>query len=119
MSLEKKLRPKKTLAVCDLITSYGGVQRVMANLLPPLTANFNIVVVDPYANHDYASCFCDTRVKTFYQKSLSLKRHRLKILEKFQNGSKKTGRAVNMIVLSVLAEESIAHMPAILRIKSG
>jgi glycosyltransferase involved in cell wall biosynthesis len=45
-------RPR--LAVLDLVTSVGGVQHVMALLLPRLAETFDVAVVDPYANPDYA-----------------------------------------------------------------
>ncbi|MBN1105223.1 MAG: glycosyltransferase family 4 protein [Deltaproteobacteria bacterium] len=41
------------VSVCDLVTSFGGVQRVMVNLLPELARQFEIQVVDPYANPEY------------------------------------------------------------------
>lgn len=45
-------RPR--LAVLDLVTSVGGVQQVMALLLPRLADRFEIAVVDPYANPEWA-----------------------------------------------------------------
>lgn len=45
-------RPR--LAVLDLVTSVGGVQHVMALLLPRLADRFDVAVVDPYRNPDYA-----------------------------------------------------------------
>lgn len=45
-------RPR--LAVVDLVTSVGGVQQVMALLLPRLAETFEVAVVDPYRNPEYA-----------------------------------------------------------------
>jgi glycosyltransferase involved in cell wall biosynthesis len=41
------------VAVFDLITSVGGVQKVMAGVLPALAKEFRVVVIDPYGNPDY------------------------------------------------------------------
>ena len=62
MSNQKKLR----IAVCDLVTSFGGVQRVMVNLLPELAKQFDICVVDPYANANYAEKLCKVNVQTYF-----------------------------------------------------
>ena len=44
---------KPLLAVFDMVTSIGGVQKVMTNLLPGLQDSFDIRVFDPYENNDY------------------------------------------------------------------
>jgi glycosyltransferase involved in cell wall biosynthesis len=59
------MRPDRPLvAVFDLVTSVGGVQQVMATLLPRLTDAYRVVVLDPYANPDYARAFERTGVET-------------------------------------------------------
>lgn len=62
MTDQKKLR----IAVCDLVTSFGGVQRVMVNLLPELAKQFDICVVDPYANANYAEKLRKVDVQTYF-----------------------------------------------------
>ncbi|MBN1590761.1 MAG: glycosyltransferase family 4 protein [Pirellulales bacterium] len=47
-----KRRPH--IAVFDLITSIGGVQFVLYGLLPRLKNGYDISVIDPYRNADYA-----------------------------------------------------------------
>jgi glycosyltransferase involved in cell wall biosynthesis len=53
-------RPR--LAVLDLVTSVGGVQHVMALLLPRLAATFEIAVVDPYDHPEWARLLADRGV---------------------------------------------------------
>jgi glycosyltransferase involved in cell wall biosynthesis len=59
---------KKKIAVCDLITSFGGVQRVMANLLPRLAEEFEIIVIDPYANSDYIRQLEKAGIRLYFTK---------------------------------------------------
>lgn len=66
MKDKKKLR----VAVCDTVTSYGGVQRVMVNLLPQLARKFDICVVDPYANPDYAEQLKQANIPMYFTKPL-------------------------------------------------
>jgi glycosyltransferase involved in cell wall biosynthesis len=61
-STTKKIK----VAVCDLVTSFGGVQRVMGNILPQLAEQFDIYAVDPYANKDYAQMLCGTNVTLYF-----------------------------------------------------
>jgi len=62
MTDRKKLR----IAVCDLVTSVGGVQRVMSNVLPRIAEQFDIYVVDPYANEDYAKMLRGANVTLYF-----------------------------------------------------
>jgi glycosyltransferase involved in cell wall biosynthesis len=48
------MQDKPLVAVFDLVTSVGGVQTVMADLLPRLTDRFRVGVVDAYCHPDYA-----------------------------------------------------------------
>jgi len=64
MKDKKKLR----IAVCDTVTSFGGVQRVMVNLLPQLAGEFDICVVDPYANPDYAKQLMQVNIPIYFNK---------------------------------------------------
>lgn len=50
-------RPR--LAVVDLVTSVGGVQHVMALLLPRLAEAFEVAVVDPYDHPGWARLLAD------------------------------------------------------------
>jgi glycosyltransferase involved in cell wall biosynthesis len=54
MSPAPRQRRRPRLAVLDLVTSVGGVQHVMALLLPRLAEDLDVAVVDPYRNPDYA-----------------------------------------------------------------
>jgi len=47
-------RQRPLVAVFDLVTSVGGVQSVMARLLPNLAGHLDVVVLDPYRNPDYS-----------------------------------------------------------------
>lgn len=44
---------KPLLGVFDMVTSIGGVQKVMTNLMPGLQESFDIRIIDPYENNDY------------------------------------------------------------------
>ena len=50
---------KDLIAVFDLVTGIGGVQRVMALLLPPLKEEFRVVVIDPYGHPDHLATMRD------------------------------------------------------------
>jgi glycosyltransferase involved in cell wall biosynthesis len=60
-----RMKPKRTLvAVVDMITSIGGVQRVMAEVLPRLGDEFDVVVIDPYNHPEYAEMMRNVGLKT-------------------------------------------------------
>ena len=45
--------PRKRIIFVDMLSHYGGAHRVMANILPALSRDFEILVVDPYGNQKY------------------------------------------------------------------
>jgi glycosyltransferase involved in cell wall biosynthesis len=58
--------PKKPLvAVFDMVTSIGGVQKLITNLMPRLQESFDIRIIDPYENSDYKNMA--TRAGLTYQ----------------------------------------------------
>lgn len=52
-------RERPLIAVFDLVTSIGGVQSVMATVLPSLKDEFDFTVIDPYNHPDYAGMMRD------------------------------------------------------------
>jgi glycosyltransferase involved in cell wall biosynthesis len=71
MTNKNKLR----IAVCDIVVSVGGVQRVMGNILPRLAEHFVVYVVDPCADSDYIKLLDGTNVKCYFTKPVFKKRH--------------------------------------------
>jgi glycosyltransferase involved in cell wall biosynthesis len=51
------------VAVFDLITSVGGVQSVMAAVLPRLAERLDVVVIDPYNHPEYAELMQNAGVR--------------------------------------------------------
>ncbi len=58
------------IAFCDLVTSFGGVQRVMLNLLPELNKSFEIVVIDPYSHREYRENLVNKGVSCYYDNAV-------------------------------------------------
>jgi glycosyltransferase involved in cell wall biosynthesis len=52
------------LGVFDLVTSVGGVQKVMVSLLPHLRDRFRVAVIDPYQHPEYARLLASTGVES-------------------------------------------------------
>lgn len=52
------------VAVFDLVTSVAGTQTVMAAVLPRLTSDFDIVVIDAYNNPEYLTLLHDAGLNT-------------------------------------------------------
>ena len=57
-------RERPLVAVFDLITSVGGVQSVMAAVLPRLADRLDIAVIDPYNHPEYAEAMRNAGVRT-------------------------------------------------------
>jgi glycosyltransferase involved in cell wall biosynthesis len=51
------------IAVVDLVTSVGGVQRVTASVWPRLTDRYRVGIIDPYRNPDYARLLAGSAVE--------------------------------------------------------
>lgn len=86
------MQKKERIAICDLVTSFGGVQRVMANLLPELRKNFDVCVVDPYCNSDYAKILGESDIKCYFSK---------RVFDKTFIGGKGTSKRFVKLLLSV------------------
>jgi glycosyltransferase involved in cell wall biosynthesis len=74
------------LAVFDLVTSVGGVQQVMALLLPRLAERVEVSVLDPYRNPDYARLLAGRGVTQVVLGGAPRRR--------FVGGAGRTGRAL-------------------------
>jgi glycosyltransferase involved in cell wall biosynthesis len=51
------------IAVLDLVTSVGGVQRVTASVWPRLTDRYRVGVIDPYGNPEYAQLLAGSAIE--------------------------------------------------------
>ena len=81
-------RQRPLVAVFDLVTSVAGVQTVMKAVLPRLSDRFDIVVIDPYNNPDYAENMRGVGIPMVSLGSAPERR--------FIGGAGRLGRAINI-----------------------
>jgi glycosyltransferase involved in cell wall biosynthesis len=74
--------------VFDLVTSVGGVQNVMTQLLPRLAERFEVAVIDAYRNPEYARMLSGTAIERVELGSAPERR--------FIGGAGRAGRALNV-----------------------